>query len=220
MNLPKIKIVPVVSSPKHNSSQSRTEAIAPVKPSVFATDTLETTFAEFLSLDVASGAASPDTVKSYLSQVKTYFEWCVSNIVPPLEADAEDLKFYRQYLVAQEYTTKTIANKLTIVNRLYQAAVNKGLITTNPAAGIKAPHHNEDPASRINFLEPEQLQTLLGYIDSQLTKATSNRQKLPNLRDRVLIGIMSLQGCRTVEMHQLQGKDLVRQGDRYSGLNH
>ena len=30
--------------------------------------------------------------------------------------------------------------------------------------------------------------------------------------DRLLIGIMSLEGCRTVEMHQLEVADIVRQG--------
>jgi integrase/recombinase XerD len=32
------------------------------------------------------------------------------------------------------------------------------------------------------------------------------------MRDRVLIGIMSLEGCRTVEMHNLKIEDIVRQG--------
>jgi integrase/recombinase XerD len=32
------------------------------------------------------------------------------------------------------------------------------------------------------------------------------------MRDRALIGIMSLEGCRTVEMHQLKVENIVRQG--------
>ena len=47
---------------------------------------------------------------------------------------------------------------------------------------------------------------------SAIDLAKTNKEKLSLLRDRALIGIMSLEGCRTVEMHQLKVEDIVRQG--------
>jgi site-specific recombinase XerD len=180
------------------------------EPSTF----LEDTFAQFLGMEVGDGNASLDTVKSYLSQIRMYLSWCRNNLVPPLEADKDDIKLYRQYLIDEKYTVKTIANKLSIVSTLYKAAIARGLISTNPAAGIKAPTQRVDPASNISFLELDELELLLGEIESQLEKAKTNKQKLPILRDRVLVGIMSLEGCRTVELHNLKLEQILHQGQR------
>ena len=174
---------------------------------------IESIFAKFLELEVADGAASPDTVKAYLSQSKQYFEWCQNNLVPLLEADAENIKLYRQYLINADYTVNTIANKLSVVNSIYKAFVAQGLIAINPAAGTKAPSERVDPASNISFLELEELEVLLGEIESRICQAKT-KKKLPLMRDRCLVGIMSLEGCRTIEMHSIRIQDIVRQGNK------
>lgn len=61
-------------------------------------------------------------------------------------------------------------------------------------------------------MEAEELKYLLDYLQSQLERAKTNKEKLSWLRDCALISIMSLEGCRTVEMHQLKIEDIVRQG--------
>jgi site-specific recombinase XerD len=177
-------------------------------------DNLEQVFAKFLEMEVGDGAASSDTIRSYLSQSKQYFAWCKDNLIPILEADQDDVKLYRQYLINQDYTVGTIANKLSVVNSLYKAALHRRLIAINPAAGVKAPSERVDPASNISFLELEELQLLLGQIESQLVRAKTNKQRLPILRDRILVGIMSLEGCRTVELHKLKVNEIVRQGKK------
>jgi site-specific recombinase XerD len=175
---------------------------------------IEQIFAEFLEMEVGDGAASADTIKSYLCQSKMYFAWCKDNLVPILEADQEDIKLYRQYLIEKGYKTGTIANKLSIVHTFYKAAIAKGLIATNPAAGVKAPTERVDPASNISFLELDELELLLGEIESQLNQAKTNKQRLPLLRDLALVGIMSLEGCRTVELHNLKLEQILHQGSR------
>ncbi len=169
-------------------------------------------FARFLQLEVGDGAASADTIRNYLSQTKQYLDWCQDNLLLPLEAEPEDIKLYRQALVQSGYANSTIATKLNIVRIFYKAALSHGLIESNPALKIKAPFDRKDPAARITFMEAEELKFLLDYVQSQLAQAKTNKQQLPLLRDRVLISIMSLEGCRTVEMHQLRIEDLVRQG--------
>ncbi len=42
-------------------------------------------FAEFLNLDVTAGAASLDTVKTYLSQVQQYLRWCYELRINPAQ---------------------------------------------------------------------------------------------------------------------------------------
>ncbi|MEO1673617.1 MAG: phage integrase N-terminal SAM-like domain-containing protein, partial [Cyanobacteria bacterium J06631_2] len=187
------------------------EAIEPVQSEVI---TLEDIFAKFIQLEVGDGAASNDTIRNYLSQTKQYLNWCQDNLLSPIEAEPEDIKLYRQHLVQSQYANSTIATKLDIIRIFYKAAQAHGLITSNPAAKVKAPQDRKDPAARITFLEAEELKFLLDHIQSQLDRAKTNKQRLTVLRDRLLIGIMSLEGCRTVEMHQLKVEDIVRQGNK------
>ena len=162
-------------------------------------------------MEVGDGAASTDTIRNYLSQTKQYLNWCGDNLLSPTEAEPEDIKLYRQHLVNSGYANSTIATKLNIVRIFYKAAQTHGLISNNPASSVKA-KDRKDPAARITFMEAEELKFLLDYLQSQLERAKTNKVRLSLLRDRTLIGIMSLEGCRTVEMHQLKVADIVRQG--------
>ncbi len=203
----KIEILPVESSPKSTSGIAnqdfQTEVIS-----------LKQLFAQFLEMEVGDGAASSDTVTSYLSQAKIYLDWCKDTLIKPLRANKNDIQLYRQYLIDQNYTVGTIANKLTIINRFYQAAVNRGLIEVNPTIGVKAPQVRIDPAANISFLELDELRLLLEKIESKLNQAKTNKQRLPILRDLIIIGIMVLEGCRTVELHQLQVDQIIHQGEK------
>ncbi|MEM8832287.1 MAG: tyrosine-type recombinase/integrase [Cyanobacteria bacterium P01_G01_bin.19] len=176
------------------------------------TSNLEQIFARFLQMEVGDGAASVDTIRNYLSQTKQYLNWCRDNLLSPTEAEPEDIKLYRQHLVNSGYANSTIATKLNIVRIFYKAAQAHGLISNNPVAKVKAPKDRKDPAARITFMEAEELKFLLDHLQSQLERAKTNKDRLSLLRDRVLVGIMSLEGCRTVEMHQLKVADIVRQG--------
>jgi site-specific recombinase XerD len=202
----KIEIVPVTVEKSLLQTKVVNESI-PAQPV-----TLEDILARFLELEVGDGAASVDTIRSYLSQTKQYLNWCRDVLLPPLDAEVEDIKQYRQYLVQSGYQNSTISTKLNIVRIFYKAALAQGLIESNPAQKIKAPKDRKDPAARITFLEAEELKLLLGEIQSQLDQAQTQKQKLVLMRDRLLVGIMSLEGCRTVEMHSLKIEDIIRQG--------
>ena len=209
----KIDIVPVEETKLTSvEGKARVEIREPAIVVPESTITLEEIFARFLQLEVGDGAASCDTIRSYLSVTKQYLNWCRDNLITPTEAEPEDIKLYRQHLVNSEYANSTIATKLNIVRIFYKAAQAHGLISNNPVAKVKASKDRKDPAARITFMEAEELKFLLDYIQSQLDKAKINKQKLILMRDRLLIGIMSLEGCRTVEMHQLKVADIVRQG--------
>ncbi len=163
-------------------------------------------FAQFLNVDVAAGNASTDTLKNYACQTKKYLDWCQEFGVNPLTATQSDIKQYRRWLIeVKKYKPATISLKLIVVRRLYAAAVKKGLILTNPAIGVTPPSESRDPAERITYLERPEVHHLLGAIP--------NDSSVASLRDRFLVAVMILEGCRTIEMHRLSIQDIVRRGD-------
>ncbi|MGB5631734.1 MAG: tyrosine-type recombinase/integrase [Waterburya sp.] len=162
-------------------------------------------FAHFLNVDVASGDASNDTIKNYACQTKKYFQWCDCEGIAPIKATRDDVKKYRRWLVeVKQYKPATIAFKLIVVRRLYAAAVERGLILVNPAIGVHPPRECRDPAERITYLEQPEVPHLLSAIPTDKSVAS--------LRDRLLVAVMMLEGCRTVEMHRLSIFDIIRRG--------
>jgi integrase/recombinase XerD len=169
-------------------------------------DALIGVFTNFLQFDVANGGASGDTIVTYWTQVKQYLEWCRESMFDPREATRETIKIYRWHLTQRGYQPKTIAVKLTAVSRLYDAAVEYGLMGGNPAWGVKPPTVSIDPAARITYLEQDEATILLKSIESC--------GSLKTLRDKLLLGVMTLEGTRSIEMHRLNIGDVVRQGTR------
>jgi integrase/recombinase XerD len=168
-------------------------------------DDLIGAFTNFLQFDVANGNASGDTIVTYWTQVRQYLEWCGHGGIDPRAATRETIKVYRWWLLEQRgYKATTIAIKLTAVSRFYDAAVEYGLLSGNPAWGVKPPTESIDPAAKITYLEQAEATTLL--------KSISTNRQLKTLRDKLLLGVMTLEGTRTVEMYRLNVGDVMRQG--------
>ena len=185
-----------------NTTEQQTAAVIDID-----CDELIGVFTNFLQFDVANGSASGDTIVTYWTQVKQYLEWCRERQLDPRAATRDTIKIYRWWLGEQRgYKAKTIAIKLTAVSRLYDAAMEYGLMGFNPAWGIKPPTESIDPAARITYLEQAEATVLLQSIDSGVPVKT--------WRDKLLLGVMTLEGTRTVEMHRLNIGDVVRQGEK------
>jgi site-specific recombinase XerD len=169
------------------------------------TNNLLVVFAEFLDIDVSAGDAAADTLKTYTRQLYQFLQWCDRRQLNPVTIVKEDIKKYRHWMVKQQqYKPATIALKLAVVRRFYQAAVEKGLISVNPAAGVKPPREKFDPAAKITYLEAAEVEILFGVIPHD--------GSLKSARDRVMLGIMALEGTRTVELHRADIANIVRQG--------
>jgi site-specific recombinase XerD len=170
------------------------------------TDELLTAFSYFLNIDVADGDAASDTVRSYLCQLQQFLNWCDRTNYHPATITRQEIKEYRRWLLdIKQYKPATIALKLTAVRRFYDAAIERGLLTINPATGIKAPREKKDPAARITYLEKDEVSKLLDTVGDE--------DSLKTKRDKILIGIMVLEGTRTVEMYRSNLVDIVQQGD-------
>jgi integrase/recombinase XerD len=180
-------------------------ATNPPQISTVTTNNLLVVFAEFLDIDVSAGDASADTLKTYTRQLQQFLQWCDRRQLNPVTVVKEDIKRYRHWMTKHKhYKPATVALKLAVVRRFYQAAVEKGLIPLNPAAGVKPPREKCDPAEKITYLEQTEVETLLETIPDNDT--------LKSARDRAMLAIMALEGTRTVEIHRADISSLVRQG--------
>ena len=177
-----------------------TSSISPV-----TTTSLLAVFAEFLDIDVSAGDAATDTLKTYSRQLQQFLNWCDRIELNPATASKDDIKKYRYWMIRQkQYKPATVALKLAVVRRFYQAAVEKSLIPFNPAAGVKSPKEKRDPAEKITYLEKAEVETLLASIPSN--------GSLKSVRDKAMLAIMALEGTRTIELHRADISSLVRQG--------
>lgn len=172
------------------------------------TDDLLAAFAEFLNIDVGAGDASVDTLKTYRSQLKQFLAWCEERAVHPIDVSKRDIKQYRHWMIEKKgYKPATVALKLSVVRRFYDAAIEHEFLAINPVTGIKPPREKRDPAERITYLEREEVQHLFGTLPKD--------NSLKSCRDRALLSIMTLEGPRTVEMHRANLSDWLRQGQNY-----
>ncbi len=165
---------------------------------VASADDLLAAWADFLRLDVAQGDASPRTVATYQAQVRDFLAWCEAQGVHPALATEDDLKAYRAHLT-ERYARATVAIRLAVVRRFYQAAVWRGYRADNPAAGIRPPRERTARDERIRFLPLEGLKRLLNAPRGDGLRAA---------RDRAMLALMGIHGLRVSEVVGLDVGDL------------
>jgi integrase/recombinase XerD len=170
---------------------------------------LDAAFADFLSIDVANGDASPDTVRSYRSEVALWVVWCASQNFDPATVRAEHIKRYRQALIEGGYKPITIRWKLTIVRRFYEAARSAGLRADNPAAGVKSPRVRQ-ATEDFKYLCDDQLAQFLAAIPDP--DQAAGAEKVKRLRNLLMVTMMALQALRTIEVHRANVEDLTEKG--------
>lgn len=160
-------------------------------------------FAEYMKLDVAQGGASPETIRTYWSQVNSYVAWCAEMGVHPAEATEGDVKAYRAELISQGKERTTVASQLTAIRRFYAMAQARGYRPDNPADGIKAPRDKTDRAARVKWLPLTAIHELLNAPDRGTVKGR---------RDRAMLHLMAVHGLRVMEVAGLglQDVDLER----------
>lgn len=150
-------------------------------------------FARYLELNVADGDAAPDTIATYNRRIRQYLAWCQENHVTPARAEKDDLLSFRSYLIKKrKQQPTTIALTLVVVRSFYHACLAKNLVRENPALGVKAPKNKVRQSDRVTYLTQAQLKAILD--------AVGDNDSLKVLRDRALVGIMALEGLRSVEL--------------------
>jgi site-specific recombinase XerD len=137
--------------------------------------------------------------------VAQWLAWCRANARHPGVATADDVKRYRQDLVGHGYKRASIAHKLVILRRFYQAAVDAGLRPDNPAAGVRPPREKR-ALEDFGYLSEVELTLLFRAVPEDGSE--------PHRRDRALLALLGLQGLRTVELERANTDDLRRRGEQ------
>ena len=176
---------------------------------------LDAAFADFLRVDVASGDASDDTIRSYRSEVEMWVTWCIERGLDPAKVTVADITLYRQALIENNYSPVTVKWKLSILRRFYDAACNAGLRPDNPAAGVKAPRQRQ-ATEDFKYLCDEELAKLFAAIPSP--DDAIGPEKVRRLRNLLMVSMMALQALRTVEVHRANVDDVLEKGEHLTLL--
>ena len=159
-------------------------------------------FERYLNLTIADGHASNDTVKTYRNRVHQFLSWCRGRELYPALVTEPNILEYRKYLVDGEKTSPTIRLSLLAVKHFYTACLADKLVKNNPVVGVKAPREKREIGSTINYLSLEELQQLIDSVLPIYKIRGDKTAQVQVLRDRILLGCMALQGCRSIEMYR------------------
>ena len=165
-------------------------------------------FERYLNLTIADGNASVDTIKTYRNRVTQYLNWCKERELYPALATEQNILEYRKYLVDGEKTSPTIRLSLLAVKHFYTSCLAKKLVKDNPVVGVKAPREKREVGSTINYLSLKELQQVFDSVAPTYKIRGDKTAKVQVLRDRILLGCMALQGCRSIEMYRANLGDI------------
>ncbi|MEO0011623.1 MAG: hypothetical protein RLZZ535_12 [Cyanobacteriota bacterium] len=177
-------------------------------------------FERYLNLIIANGNASDDTIKTYRNRVAQFISWCKERELYPALITTENIIEYRKHLVDDSKTAPTIRLSLLAIRHFYTSCLAEKLVKDNPALSVKAPREKREVGSTINYLTLEELQQLIDSILPTLKIRGENTTKVQVLRDRILLGCMALQGCRSIEMYRANLGDISESyGQHYLKLD-
>jgi integrase/recombinase XerC/integrase/recombinase XerD len=186
---------------------SKSLTIIPAHQGSITYSNIENLVADWLHLDVANGDACSDTLKTYRGHFDAWLTWCRENQVYPGQATVEDIKAWRQDLIAAGSKPSTISLKLTTIRRFYQSAVDRGILESNPAATVRAPRERRAVKEQIKYLSAGEAELLF--------RAVPKDSEIKSLRDKAMIGLMALEGLRRVEIVRACVSDI---GNDFEGL--
>ena len=177
-------------------------------------------FEKYLNLTIANGHASADTIKTYRNRVGRFLYWCKTRELYPALIIQENIKEYRKYLIDEAKGCATIRLSLLAVKHFYVACLSAKLVKSNPVEGVKAPRDKREVGSTLNFLSQEELQQLMDNVLPMRKIGGEKSLKVQVLRDRLLLGCMALQGCRSIELYRANLGDISsKDGQHYFKLD-
>ncbi|MBN1137590.1 MAG: tyrosine-type recombinase/integrase, partial [Anaerolineae bacterium] len=135
----------------------------------------------------------------YHAQAAQFVAWCRRESIRPETATEKEIIAYRKYLIDGGYKQATVALKLAVVRRLYEAIRWRGLRGDNPAAGVKAPRDRTAHEEQVKYLPLEGLKQLLAAPQGDGSLARRNRP---------ILALMGVHGLRVAEVAGLQVDDV------------
>lgn len=159
-------------------------------------------YQQLLPQYIADGNPSQDTLNAYWGRLESFLKWCYLNGYHPFKLQEAHIILYRKDLIDKGFKATSIAAALTAIRKFYHLTQKLNLSLDNPAADIKAPRDPDAALINLPYLTAGKLEYLL-----QLIKPTNEK----NLRDKVIIAFMAIEGLRTVEIHRMNEEDINKE---------
>ncbi|MDJ0592628.1 MAG: site-specific integrase [Pleurocapsa sp. MO_226.B13] len=200
-----------------SQSTSRNLATVSTLPTVKA---MRDCFERYLSLTIADGNASVDTIKTYRNRTAQFLSWCRERELYPALVTKQNILEYRKHLADGGKTSPTIRLSLISIKHFYTACNQEKLVKDNPVIGVKAPREKREVGSTIKYLTQEELQQVFDSVAPTYKIRGDRTKQVQVLRDRILLGCLALQGCRSVEMYRANLGDISESyGQHYLKLD-
>ncbi len=143
--------------------------------------------------------ASAHTLRSYesdLALLQSYLVSCDGEAADPILATPKRLRAYSAWLHGQGYAASTTARRLACVRAFYKFLRRRGLVETDPAAGLRNPR------------QPKRLPTQLGVEDVVRFLESIPTSDPAGVRDRAMFETLYGGGLRVSELIGLDLDDL------------
>lgn len=143
---------------------------------------------------------SPNTLKTYRSNLASFDDWRLAFAPGPLDGlDAAALAGYVEYLAGLGNAPSTVFGRLVTLTEFFRFLVRTGALASNPAELIARPKI------------PERLPTVLSPAEVLRMLEAPDRDQPAGRRDRVLLMTTYATGCRASEVAglRLEGLDLA-----------
>ena len=205
-------------------SESRSSQFSPQNLATVSTlptvKAMRDCFERYLNLTIADGNPSSDTVKTYRNRTAQFISWCKGRELYPALITKQNVLEYRKHLIDGGKTSPTIRLSLISTKHFYTACLADKLVKDNPVIGVKAPREKREVTSTTNYLTQEELQQVFDIVAPTYKIRGDKIKQVQVLRDRILLGCMALQGCRSVEMYRANLGDISESyGQHYLRLD-
>lgn len=153
---------------------------------------------EFVYYLQAERGLSGNTVESYKSDVITFIDNTKKNIK---EINKEDIQNYIDSLHSSNFSTATVARKLSSLRMFFLFWVGEGLIDQTPMNNIQSPRMEKKLPK---FLSADEVKNLIENVNGDFKYS---------LRDRAILELLYGCGLRVSELLNLRKEDLFLKED-------
>lgn len=153
---------------------------------------------EFVYYLQAERGLSGNTVESYKSDVLTFIDNTKKNIK---EINKEDIQNYIDSLHSSNFSTATVARKLSSLRMFFLFWVGEGLIDQTPMNNIQSPRMEKKLPK---FLSADEVKNLIENVNGDFKYS---------LRDRAILELLYGCGLRVSELLNLRKEDLFLKED-------
>lgn len=156
-------------------------------------DPIKSLLPKFIS-DLAQKGRSPATILAYRSDLEQLVEFLTkNNLATPEQIKSKDLDSFRDTLLAQKFTPKSVSRKLNAVKTFFRWMVESNYLTTDLSKSVT---HPKLESSSPKFLTPLEYRALRDVVKQ-------------DTRISAMIELILQSGLRISEVANMKVKDLT-----------